>query len=353
MKSTLISLLDGSSRIPEEISKNTNESIETVRLSLQNLKAQNLLDERADSKYRLIRDIHTFVDLERQFIGGEDELTFFLSLYADLMMNTSLIEYCGQRYRLDLDAQEKESLLRLIRVSPSALSESLSGSTENYEATDEHLKELTNLSEHERKRIKAIMRQNIVGKLLRRVIADFEEPKYKAIWEKREIKGWLTQIFVNLVKRTEQYLSVQSEDVILLLPAKGGIGVGQLVSVTSYDLFINIGDVLVALGRPEYAIKHYDMAISHVTEPDKLKAAWNNKGLCFAVLQKYDDAIHCYEEALKIDPMLKEAWYNKGRVLAFKEEHRKAIENYSKALEIDPHYEDALTWLEESRGELK
>jgi len=353
MKRALISLLDATTKTPEEISKNTNESIETVMLSLQNLKAQNLLDERTNSKYRLARDLPAFVDLGRQFMGGEDELTFFLSPYADLMMNTSLIEYCGRRYRLDLDAQEKEPLLRLIRVSPSALSESLFGSTEKYEATDEHLKELQNLPESERKRIKAIMRQNVVGKLLRRLIADFEEPKYKAIWEKREIKGWLTQIFVNLAKRTEQYLSVQSEDVILLLPAKGGIGVGQLVSATNYDLFISTGDILAALGRPEYAIRDYDTAISHVSEPDKLKAAWNNKGLCFASLQKYDDAIHCYEEALKIDPMLKEAWYNKGRALALKGENRKAIENYSKALEIDPHYEDALTWLEESRRQLK
>jgi hypothetical protein len=112
---------------------------------LQNLKAQNLLDERAGSKYRLARDLPAFVHLARQFLGSEDELTFFLSSYADLMMNTSLIDYCGQRYRLDLETQDKEPLLRLVRVSPSALTEILFGSAEIYESTDEHLKELQNL----------------------------------------------------------------------------------------------------------------------------------------------------------------------------------------------------------------
>jgi len=353
MKRTLINLLDATTKTPEEISKNTNESIETVMLSLQNLKAQNLLDERTNSKYRLARDLPAFVDIGRQFMGSEDELTFFLSPYADLMMNPSLIEYCGQRYRLDLDTQEKEPLLRLIRISPSALNESLFGSTEKYEATDEHLKELQNLPESERKRIKAIMRQNIVGKLLRRLIADFEEPKYKAILEKREIKGWWTQVFVNLAKRTEQYLSVQSEDIILLLPAESGIGVGQLVSATNYDLFINTGDVLAALGRPEEAIVDYDRAISHLSEPDKLKVAWNNKGLVFASLKKYDEAIKCYEEAIKIDPKLKETWYNKGLAYAYKREHKIAIACYSKALELDPEYSHARIELEKSRESMK
>jgi tetratricopeptide (TPR) repeat protein len=197
------------------------------------------------------------------------------------------------------------------------------------------------------------MRQNVVGKLLRRLIGDFEKPKYKAILEKREIKGWRTHILVNLAKAREQYLSIQTEDVILLLRATGKIKQGQLVSATNYDLFINTGDVLAALGRPEDAIKDYDKAILRLSEPDKLKAAWNNKGLCFAGLEKYDEAIHCYDEALKIDPLLKEAWYNKGRAIALKGDHKTAIENYSKALEIDPDYEDALTWMEESRRLLK
>ena len=269
------------------------------------------------------------------------------------MMNTSLIDYCGQRYRLDLETQDKEPLLRLIRVSPSALKEILFGSAETYESTNEHLKELQKLPLTEVKRIKAIVRQNVIGALLRRLIADFEKPKYKAILEKREIKGWRTQISVILAKAMEQYVSIQSEDVILLLRAAGKINAGQLVSATNYDLFINIGAVLTALGKPEAAIKDYDEAISHLTEPDKLKAAWNNKGLCFAILQKYDEAIHCYEEALKIDPALKESWYNKGRAWALKGEHSKAIENYSKSLEIDPDYKDALTWMEESRRLLK
>jgi tetratricopeptide (TPR) repeat protein len=90
-----------------------------------------------------------------------------------------------------------------------------------------------------------------------------------------------------------------------------------------------------------------------LAEPDKLKAAWNNKGLALAGLKKYDKAIQCYDEALKIDPLLKEAWYNKGRAYALKGEHKKTIENYSKALEIDPNYSDAQVWMKESMKSLK
>ena len=77
------------------------------------------------------------------------------------------------------------------------------------------------------------------SKKVKELIADFEKPKYKAILEKREIKGWRTQISVILAKAMEQYVSIQSEDVILLLRATGKIKQGQLVSATNYDLFIN------------------------------------------------------------------------------------------------------------------
>ena len=352
MKKTLINLLDATNKTVETISKEIQECIETVSLSMENLMTQKLVVVE-DHSYHLVRQLPAFVGLARQFLGGGDELTFFLSPYADLMMNTSLIDYCGQRFRLDLRSEDKEPLLRLIRVSPSALSEILFGPTEMYEATDEHLKELHNLPAAECRRIKALMCQNVIGSLLRRLIADFEKPIYKTILEKREIKGWRTRILVNLAKTREQYLSVKAEDVILLLRATGKIKVGQLLSATNYDLFINTGDVLVALGRPKDAIRDYDKAISHLAEPDKLKAAWNNKGLALAGLKKYDKAIQCYDEALKIDPLLKEAWYNKGRAYALKGEHKKAIENYSKALEIDPDYSDAQVWMKESMKSLK
>jgi tetratricopeptide (TPR) repeat protein len=160
------------------------------------------------------------------------------------------------------------------------------------------------------------MRQNVIGKLLRKLISDFESPQNSAIFSKREIKGLVTQISVKLSKRNDLYFSIQSENVILLLRAGGVIKAGQLVSATNHDLLIETGDIMAALERPDDAIKDYDEAISCLSEPDKLKTAWNNKGLVLYSLKKWDKAIKCYDEALKIDLFLKEAWFNRGLAYA-------------------------------------
>lgn len=341
MRKTLISLLDASSKTPEEISQDTNECVETVLLSLQNLMSQNLVVPGKSHTYCLAKELTAFIDLTRQFLSSENETEFFLSPYSDEMINPSLISYCEQRFRLRLDSQNKEALLRLIKISPSALREVLLGPVEIYRITDEHLKEL-NLPEVERNKIEAIQTNNFIGTLLRKLVVDLEKPSSKDILKKREIKGWRTQVIVDLARLDELYLSVKADGVIMILPATGKIEAGHLVSVTNYDLLINVGSVLAILGKHEEAINCYDRTIAHLSDPAKLKVAWNNKGLSLASLKKYSEAMKCYDQAIEIDRELKEAWYNKGRVYALKGEHKNAIDCYSKALEIDPNYSNAL-----------
>jgi len=351
MKKILISLFDASSKTSEEISKDTNECIETVLLSLQNLTSQKLVSEK-DQTYHLAKELMAFIDLARQFLGSENEIEFFLSKYSEEMINMSLVNYCEQRFGLEIDTHVKETLLRLIKISPSALSEVLFGLVEMYRTTNEHIKQL-NLPEKEHNKIRKWQTEGFVANILRKVVADLEKPSSKNILEKREIKGYRTQIVVDLAKLYGTYLSVKADSVIMILPASGNIEAGQLVSVTDYDLLINAGVILANLGAHEEAIRNYDIAIANLSDPTKLKAAWNNKGLSLASLGKHEEAIQCYDKAIEIDAKLKEAWYNKGRIYALKGEHEKAIDYYSKALEIDSNYSNALLAKEESMRLIK
>ena len=352
MKKTLISLLDAASKTSEEISKDTNECVETVLLSLQNLMSQNLVVTGESHTYHLAKELTAFIDLARQFLGSENETEFFLSPYCDEMINPSLISYCEQRFRLELDQQDKETLLRLVRISPSALREILIGPAEMHRTTDEHLGKL-NLPEVEHKKMKKIQTTDFIGTLLRKLVADLEGPFSTGILKKREIRGWRTQVIVDLARLDELYLSAKADGVIMIVRATGKIERGHLVSVTDYDSFISIGMVLAILGKHEEAINCYDKTIAHLSDPAKLKVAWNNKGLSQVSLGKYDEAMKCYDQAIEIDSELKEAWYNKGRVYALKGKHMDAIDCYSKALEIDPNYSNALCAKQKSMRLLK
>ncbi len=57
-----------------------------------------------------------------------------------------------------------------------------------------------------------------------------------------------------------------------------------------------------------------------------------NKGVALGYLGKYEEAITCFDNALKIDPHDLEAWYNKGVALENLGRHEEAITCFDNAL---------------------
>lgn len=261
------------------------------------------------------------------------------------MLNLDLINYCEQRFKLQFNFQIKEALLQMVRVSPSILFEILFAPINKYITTDEHMKKL-NMPIEERKKMKEIQSDEFIGKLLRLLIEDLWNPSLKDNLLKRNIRGFKTQIVIALAKLEGLYVSARGENVAMLFRASGKIEAGELVSATDYGLYVETGLILLNLGEPERAIKNLDIALANLKEQSKIKAAWNNKGLVLASLSKPDDAINCYNEAIKIDEKLKEAWYNKGLAYVFKGDSKTATQCLLKALKIDPEYSHARIELE-------
>ena len=71
--------------------------------------------------------------------------------------------------------------------------------------------------------------------------------------------------------------------------------------------------MLSALGRKEEAILCYDEALKI---GPKDAHAWVNKGKALSELGRYQEAIVCYDRALEIDGRLTNAWLNKGDALS-------------------------------------
>jgi tetratricopeptide (TPR) repeat protein len=65
------------------------------------------------------------------------------------------------------------------------------------------------------------------------------------------------------------------------------------------------------------------------------------KGLALAVLERHEEAIGCYDNALEIDLEYVSAWHGKGLALAALERHEEAVRCFDRALEINPDLEIA------------
>jgi tetratricopeptide (TPR) repeat protein/serine/threonine protein kinase len=112
------------------------------------------------------------------------------------------------------------------------------------------------------------------------------------------------------------------------------------------------------LKRPEHAaawnnrgvaykkLHKYDQAIEDYTKAIELKPdyseAWNNRGAAYCDLCQYDKALAEHSKAIALMSNNAEAWYNRGFVYHRLRQYDKALADYAKAVELKPDW--AAAW---------
>jgi len=106
-----------------------------------------------------------------------------------------------------------------------------------------------------------------------------------------------------------------------------------------------------AHGRFEKALA--DLRRAHLLAPKDF-AILNACGLCLGRLQRIEEAVQCFKQALEIEPAFGPAWFNSAWALEQLGEVAKAADAYAKAVEISPENVQAwanLAWLAARRGD--
>lgn len=57
-------------------------------------------------------------------------------------------------------------------------------------------------------------------------------------------------------------------------------------------------------------------------------SAWNDKGVALMELGKFQDALKCFEQVIRLEPSDNMAWYNRGYVLLILEEYQEAVNTF-------------------------
>jgi len=66
--------------------------------------------------------------------------------------------------------------------------------------------------------------------------------------------------------------------------------------------------------------------------------SYYNRGTVYMNEEEYDQAILCFDKAIKINPRFAEAYCNRATTYKNKGEYDKAISDYTRAIEIDPEF---------------
>jgi len=87
------------------------------------------------------------------------------------------------------------------------------------------------------------------------------------------------------------------------------------------------------LGLYNEAIGCFDRALKLGPQDSRI---WDNKGVSLFNLGRYDDAIRCYDKAIELDPLTTKAWNNKGSSLGSLGRYDEAFKCFDKAVLLDP-----------------
>jgi SpoVK/Ycf46/Vps4 family AAA+-type ATPase len=104
------------------------------------------------------------------------------------------------------------------------------------------------------------------------------------------------------------------------------------------DDFYREANELYEKGEFEEAIQLYNEAI--LREPAVYKYLYN-RGLCYACLERYEEAQDDILRVLQLKPEYVEAWYILGLTKEYLQDLDGAIDMYKKALELNPDFKDA------------
>lgn len=88
----------------------------------------------------------------------------------------------------------------------------------------------------------------------------------------------------------------------------------------------------------EPAIESYNRAIQ--IDPQN-SAAYNNRGVAFFALGKYDDAMHDFNEAIQLTPDLATTYNNRGKVFSTRYEIDNALVDFTIAIQLDRTFTNA------------
>ena len=97
----------------------------------------------------------------------------------------------------------------------------------------------------------------------------------------------------------------------------------------------NLANDFYHLERYDEAIQCYDLALAINRN---LLETWFNRALAHTRKRNYEPAERDLSRVIEMNPNLAEAWYTRGLVREYQEQYDEAITDYEKALEIDPGY---------------
>ncbi|MCB0410618.1 MAG: tetratricopeptide repeat protein, partial [Flavobacteriales bacterium] len=159
--------------------------------------------------------------------------------------------------------------------------------------------------------------------------------------ESSPITGYVMPMEIIMDKFRKYYLSVDPKKIVsksILDKIRSEIQDEHPSYVRNFSTLIGKAEKYLDCNRCSDALNIYEKLLDYPI----FAKVWLKKGITSRCLNKHQEAITCFDKALKIDNKDVEIYYHKGMSLFELNKTEKAIDCFDKALKIDENYAD--TW---------
>jgi tetratricopeptide (TPR) repeat protein len=344
----ILTLTDMSTHAPSDLSKLIGESTHDVEASASRLISDRILKQ-TESGLSLSPELDVFITVACEFLQSAESMEFIKSAYAQSQIGAPLLSHIQARWLVNFDVNMIDTLVSLLRVSPTALNGLLTSSTERIRTGREQI-DREKLPETAESLWQNLAKTEVLMLAAKGLVADLEKPHHTDVLARRGIKGCTLEIGLKLVSLRDVYLRLGVASDTFLLTAAESMQAGQLVRATGPGALFEMAAVDEQLGRLKQAIKVYDDILLHETDPDTRKTALNNQGVVYRKDGKLEKATECLRAAAEIDDANKEVHFNLGLSLLDLRLDSEGIAELESALAIDPGYSNAAQALEAARA---
>jgi tetratricopeptide (TPR) repeat protein len=163
-------------------------------------------------------------------------------------------------------------------------------------------------------------------------------------WHDISHEAWYAQVLSKLGRTTSlsEAAALLAFDLVYALPPEqppeATLKVWNLILELKPDnatAFYNRGIIYAQLKQYEQAIANYDQVIA--LNPDYIDA-FANRGNAYTAMKQYKQAIADYYQVITLDPSCAIAYNNRGNAYAELKQYEWSIADYDQAIAIDPNY---------------
>jgi tetratricopeptide (TPR) repeat protein len=304
-RKVIVALLKQEEQTADSIAEQAEESLDDVTLALEKLMSEGMIRTGAETSFRFVRDLVPFVNLARELLEGDDVLTFIRSPYAQEMLRSEmLLSYIDQRYSLGMSTDQRDTLGRILSVSPRAAWKALFSNPRMYQRARQQILEKIH-DEEERSKLELEHARSLIRDLLPDLIGDLQGQtrSFSSHLDDLGIKRYRLRVQLDMAGSIGRYLSVDATGIHAIERAAERIEAGSLVSHSNPAAwhYWN-GNFYLETGEFELAKQEFNRALHFCLEGDvepKLhQAILSNKGVTFMRQEQWSEATKCLDAAL-------------------------------------------------------